>query len=133
MSTPPLDRVQLALHVPDLTEAIAFYRDLFATEPHKVRPGYANFSITRPPLKLALLEDPSRAGGLDHLGVERSSTEAVEAEARRLEASGHVLRREDGTVCCHARQDKHWITDPGSLEWENYVVTDDAPEASAAP
>lgn len=124
-------RTQLALHVPDVEEAVAFYRDLFATEPHKLRPGYANFAIADPPLKLVLIEDPSRPSGLDHLGIERPTPAAVAEEGVRLAGAGHALRHEDGVVCCHARQDKHWASDPGGLSWENYAITDDAPQEPA--
>lgn len=128
---PDTDRVQLALHVPDLDEAVAFYSTLFATTPHKQRPGYANFAISSPPLKLVLLEDASRPSGLDHLGVERVDVARVAQEGARLAEAGVALRHEDGVVCCHARQDKHWASDPGGLEWENYTVTDDDPELPA--
>ena len=125
------DRVQLALHVPDLEAAIDFYSAFFDATPHKVRPGYANFAIASPPLKLVLIEDPSRRTGLDHLGIERVDVPRVAEEAERLAGAGLAVRHVDGVVCCHARQDKHYASDPGGLEWENYTVTDDDPELPA--
>ena len=125
-SVAPESRVQLALNVSDLDAAVEFYSELFRTEPHKVRPGYANFEVADPPLKLVLIE---QAGGesLNHIGVEVFSTERVIAETRRLGAAGLETRVEDGVVCCHAEQDKVWVSDPDGLAWEVYTVTDDEP------
>lgn len=119
-----MSRVQLAINVPDLAEAMAFYSRLFDTEPHKVRPGYANFEIDEPPLKLVLVESDS-ANKLNHLGVEVSDTAKVSAEKRRLAANGLVTIEEDGVVCCHAEQDKVWVTTPDGVRWEVYTITDD--------
>lgn len=124
-------RVQLALNVDDIDAAVAFYSTLFDTAPAKRRPGYANFAIESPALKLVLFENPAAAGTLNHLGVERTSMEEVEAEAGRLEAAGLPLRVEGDVVCCYARQDKHWVSAPDGQEWENYVILDDAPESTS--
>lgn len=119
-----MSRVQLAINVPDLAEAMAFYSRLFDTVPHKVRPGYANFEIDEPPLKLVLVESDS-ANKLNHLGVEVSDTAKVSAEKRRLAANGLATIEEDGVVCCHAEQDKVWVTTPDGVRWEVYTITDD--------
>jgi len=119
-------RLQLALNVDDIDAAVEFYSTLFDTRPAKRRPGYANFAIAEPALKLVLLENPAETGTLNHLGVERDSMAAVEAEADRLEAAGLSLRVEGDVVCCYARQDKHWVTGPDGQSWENYVVLADA-------
>ena len=102
------------------------YSTLFATEPAKRRPGYANFPITNPPLKLVLFENPEATGTLNHLGVERESMAEIEEQAARLEAAGLTLDVEGDVVCCYARQDKHWVTGPDGQSWENYVVLADA-------
>lgn len=117
-------RVQVAINVPDINEAVAFYSRLFGVSPHKERPGYANFEVADPPLKLVLFEQdgPDR---LNHLGVEVEATAAVAAEIRRLAASGLSTEIEDGVVCCHAEQDKVWVKDPGDIRWEIYTITDD--------
>ena len=119
-------RLQLALNVAELDSAIAFYRDLFKTEPHKVRDGYANFEVTDPPMKLILFEN-GRGGDLNHLGVEVETTAEVAAETERLAGLGHELEVEDAVVCCHAEQDKAWARDPSGLRWEVYAITDDDP------
>jgi catechol 2,3-dioxygenase-like lactoylglutathione lyase family enzyme len=121
-----VSRVQLALNVSDLEAAVDFYSKLFGAEPAKRRPGYANFAVADPPLKLVLFENPDQTGTLNHLGVERESMEEVEAEADRLEAAGIALDVEGDVVCCYARQDKHWATGPDHQRWENYVVLADA-------
>lgn len=137
-SAAPESRVQLALNVSDLDAAIGFYSELFRTEPHKLRPGYANFEVADPPLKLVLIEQPA-GGSLNHIGVEVFSTSRVADETRRLGAAGLRTRIEDGVVCCHAEQDKVWVSDPDGLAWEVYTVTDDEPAmielvpASGAP
>jgi len=129
-----MSRLQLALNVDDIDAAVEFYSTLFDTAPAKRRPGYANFAIAEPALKLVLFENPAESGTLNHLGVERDSMEDVEAEADRLEAAGLGLRVESDVVCCYARQDKHWVTGPDGQQWENYVVLADAhPELEAAP
>ena len=121
-----MSRLQLALNVNDIDAAVDFYATLFDTEPAKRRPGYANFKVENPPLKLVLFENPEQTGTLNHLGVERESMEEVEAEADRLEAAGLELRVEGDVVCCYARQDKHWVTGPDGQRWENYVVLADS-------
>jgi catechol 2,3-dioxygenase-like lactoylglutathione lyase family enzyme len=120
-------RIQLALNVDDLGESIAFYTKLFGTEPAKVRPGYANFAITAPPLKLVLLENPGQGGSLNHLGVEVAGTDVVEAEQTRLAEAGLAAVEERGTTCCYARQDKFWVKGaPNGERWEIYAVLDDS-------
>ncbi|MGY1704928.1 ArsI/CadI family heavy metal resistance metalloenzyme [Geodermatophilus sp. SYSU D00697] len=121
-----MSRIQLALRVADLDAAADFYARLFGTAPAKRRPGYANFAIAEPPLKLVLLEgaagEPTR---MDHLGVEVASTEEVAAASSRLADAGLAPRAEDGTACCYAVQDKVWVTGPGGEPWEVYTVTGD--------
>jgi len=121
-------RVQLALNVNDLAESVAFYTKLFGTEPAKVRPGYANFAITEPPLKLVLLENLGQGGSLNHLGVEVADTGTVEAEQTRLAEAGLAAVDERDTTCCYARQDKFWVTGaPNGERWEIYTVLEDSP------
>jgi catechol 2,3-dioxygenase-like lactoylglutathione lyase family enzyme len=120
-------RIQLALNVDDLGESIAFYRKLFGAEPAKVRPGYANFAIGQPPLKLVLLENPGQGGSLNHLGVEVADTGAVEAEQDRLAGAGLAAVKEQDTTCCYARQDKFWVKGaPDGERWEIYTVLADS-------
>ncbi len=121
-------RVQLALNVNDLAESVAFYTKLFGTEPAKVRPGYANFAIADPPLKLVLLENPGQGGSLNHLGVEVTDTGAVEAEQARLAETGLTSGAAGETTCCHAKQDKFWVQGaPDGEAWEIYTVLADSP------
>ena len=121
-------RLQLALNVRDLDEAVAYYSKLFGAKPHKQRPGYANFAIEQPPLKLVLFENANAAERLNHLGVEVFAAEEVEASARRMQAAGILDEVQHETTCCHATQDKAWSTEPQGLRWEWYRITDDAPE-----
>ncbi|MEV0570417.1 ArsI/CadI family heavy metal resistance metalloenzyme [Dactylosporangium sp. NPDC050588] len=122
-----MSRVQLALRVPDLEASVAFYSKLFGTEPAKRRPGYANFAIAEPPLKLVLLEgEPGRPTALDHLGVEVETTEAVDAATGRLTGAGLITLTEGDTECCYALQDKVWVRGPGDEPWEVYVVKGDS-------
>ena len=127
-----MSRVQLALNVAELDSAIDFYAQMFRTEPHKVRPGYANFEVEDPPLKLVLIENPSAAAALNHLGVEVATTSEVHAETQRFGGLGLEMEIEDAVVCCHAEQDKVWVSDPSGTRWEVYTITDDLPEASYA-
>lgn len=131
-------RVQLALNVADLEASVAFYSTVFGVEPHKRRPGYANFAIAEPPLKLVLIEVPAAdrgagvAGALNHLGVEVDSAADVEAAAGRLRSEGLATFDEKDTTCCYALQDKVWVHDPAGAPWEIYTVKDDDP-ADARP
>ena len=121
-----MSRVQLALNVADLDEAITFYSKLFATEPAKVRPGYANFAVVDPPLKLVLIEDAGQtAGSLNHLGVEVATTDEVTAAQVRLVGQGLATAVEQQTSCCYAVQDKVWVDGPGGEPWEIYTVLAD--------
>lgn len=124
-----MSRVQLALRVSDLEGSIAFYRSLFGVEPAKRRPGYANFAVAEPPLKLVLIEgEPGKATVLDHLGVEVDDTATVQEAAERLSELGLFTQVENDTTCCYARQDKVWVHGPGDEPWEVYTVTDDSPD-----
>ncbi len=130
-----MSRVQLALNVTDIDEAVEFYSKLFRAEPAKRRPGYANFAIAEPPLKLVLIEDPSGrsdgvAGALNHLGVEVDTPAEVEAASRRLADTGLLPRIQEATTCCYAVQDKAWVTDPDGAPWEVYTVLADATDAT---
>src|ERR1700733_10749677 len=123
-----MSRVQLALNVNDIDAAVSFYTTLFGTGPAKRRPGYANFAIDQPPLKLVLLENPGQGGTLNHLGVEVGDAGAVDAEQARLAAAGLAAVDERDTACCYARRDKFWVTGaPGGERWEIYTVLEDSP------
>jgi catechol 2,3-dioxygenase-like lactoylglutathione lyase family enzyme len=128
-----MSRLQLALNVPDIDAAVDFYRRLFATEPNKRKPGYANFAITDPPLKLVLFENADATARLNHLGVEVASPEEVAEHRARLAASGIDAVAADGT-CCFAQQEKVWVDAPDGA-WEVYAVLadSDAFEASSTP
>ncbi|MEU8468712.1 ArsI/CadI family heavy metal resistance metalloenzyme [Streptomyces sp. NPDC029006] len=129
-----MSRVQLALHVADLEASVVFYAKLFGVEPAKRRPGYANFAITAPPLKLVLIEgEPGQETRLDHLGVEVDTTDEVTAAATRLKDAGLATFEENDTSCCYALQDKVWVHGPGKEPWEVYVVKADADRMGARP
>jgi predicted enzyme related to lactoylglutathione lyase len=119
-------RVQLALNVDDLDEAIAFYSKLFNTAPAKVKPGYANFAVAEPPLKFVLIENRGHGGTLNHLGVEVESSAAVQTEIARLTNEGMFTEEEIGRTCCFATQDKVWVTGPAGEKWEVYTVLADS-------
>jgi catechol 2,3-dioxygenase-like lactoylglutathione lyase family enzyme len=123
-----MSRLQLALNVDDLDESVAFYAQLFDTEPAKVREGYANFVVTDPPLKLVLIENPGHGGALNHLGIEVADTDTVDATQRRLAARGLATRDERAITCCYALQDKFWVGGtPNGESWEVYTVLADSP------
>ena len=119
-------RVQLALNVSDVDSAVEFYSKLFRTEPAKRRPGYANFAIEEPALKLVLIENAAAGGSLNHLGVEVGSTGQVADAAGRLAGEGLSTRTENETDCCFAVQDKVWVQDPDGAPWEVYTVLKDS-------
>jgi catechol 2,3-dioxygenase-like lactoylglutathione lyase family enzyme len=127
-----MSRLQLALNVDDVDESVEFYSKLFGVEPAKRRPGYANFAIGEPPLKLVLLENPGRGGSLNHLGVEVADVDTVDAEQKRLTDAGLASVDERDTICCYARQDKVWVEGaPNGEQWEIYTVLADSPTFSA--
>jgi catechol 2,3-dioxygenase-like lactoylglutathione lyase family enzyme len=120
-----MSRVQLALNVADLDAAVAFYSKLFGTAPHKERPGYANFAIAEPPLKLVLIQGDGEGGTLNHLGVEVESSADVAAAQQRLTQEGLATATEDEVACCYALQDKVWVDAPDGEPWEIYTVLAD--------
>lgn len=128
-----MSRIQLALNVDDIDEAIAFYSKLFNTAPAKVKPGYANFAVAEPPLKLVLLQNPGQGGSLNHLGVEVESSDQVHAEIARLAGEGMFTEEEIGTTCCFATQDKVWVTGPGGERWEVYTKLADSETFFGSP
>ena len=118
-------RLQLALDVSDIDEAVDFYSKLFGAEPAKRKPGYANFAIENPPLKLVLFENPDNAGGLNHLGVETETSQQVEAAEARMDASGLDTTGVNDNVCCYAGKTETWVVGPDGARWEWYVKTTD--------
>jgi catechol 2,3-dioxygenase-like lactoylglutathione lyase family enzyme len=128
-----MSRVQLALNVDDLDASVAFYTSLLGTGPAKTRPGYANFAVDQPPLKLVLMENPGRGGSLNHLGIEVGDTDAVDAEQTRLATRGLTSVDERDVTCCYAKQDKFWVEGaPDGERWEVYTVLEDSPTFRAA-
>lgn len=128
-----MSRVQLALNVSDIDSAVSFYSKLFKAVPAKTRPGYANFAIAEPPLKLVLIESTAPRGSgvrgaLNHLGVEVEDSAQVRSAVTRLSAEGLNPEVQESTTCCFAVQDKAWITDPDGAPWEVYTVLSDSPE-----
>ncbi len=123
-------RLQLALNVRDLDEAVEFYSRFFNVRPHKLRKGYANFAIDSPPLKLVLFENPNASERLNHLGVEVFSAVEVETARERFTEARILDGGEDGVLCCHATQDKIWANEPQGLNWEWYRIIDDNPDES---
>jgi catechol 2,3-dioxygenase-like lactoylglutathione lyase family enzyme len=122
-----VSRVQLALNVNDIDQAVTFYSRLFGAEPAKRRPGYANFAIAEPPLKLVLLENPGQGGSLNHLGIEVPDVDTVDAEQARLTGAGLAAVDERDTTCCYAQQDKFWVQGaPDGESWEVYTVLADS-------
>src|ERR1700712_4386374 len=132
-----MSRVQLALNVDNLEESISFYSKLFNTQPTKIKPGYANFAVAEPPLKLILMENPGQGGSINHLGVEVADVDTVDSEQTRLSEAGLASIYERGTTCCYAKQDKFWVEGaPNGERWEVYTVLADSPTftlAEAAP
>ncbi|MDQ3945421.1 MAG: VOC family protein [Actinomycetota bacterium] len=127
-----MSRVQLALNVTDLDRAVAFYSKLFGTEPAKLRPGYANFAVSDPPLKLVLFEGQGQGGTINHLGVEVLSSDEVAAAGTRLAGAGLTTANEENTDCCYAVQDKVWVSGPDGEPWEVYTVKADSPVPQGA-
>jgi catechol 2,3-dioxygenase-like lactoylglutathione lyase family enzyme len=128
-----MSRMQLALNVDNLEEAVTFYSKLFDAKPAKLKEGYANFVIAEPPLKLVLLENPGKGGTLNHLGVEVESSDKVHAEIARLSGEGLFTDEEIGTTCCFATQDKVWVTGPAGEKWEVYTVLADSETFGTSP
>ncbi|MGW5454691.1 ArsI/CadI family heavy metal resistance metalloenzyme [Nocardia sp. NPDC003979] len=128
-----MSRIQLALNVDDLDQAVRFYSTLFATEPAKRKPGYANFAVTDPPLKLVLIENAGKGGSLNHLGVEVESSEQVHGEIARLSQAGLFTEEQIATTCCFATQDKVWVSAPDAERWEVYTVLADSETFGSAP
>ena len=119
-------RLQLALNVPNLDEAIDFYSKLFQTEPYKVKPGYANWAIEQPPLKLVVFEsETAEPGSINHLGVETESAEEVVAAEARLAKAGLTTTGIDDTICCFAEKVETWVHAPDGNRWEWYVKQKD--------
>lgn len=129
----PGQRIQLALNVRDLEEAIAYYSKLFGAPVYKRKPGYANFAIDEPPLKLVLFENPDATERLNHLGVEAFDNADVTRAIERLRTAGIAGPEERESTCCFATQDKVWSSDPQGLRWEWYRVLEDAETFFGAP
>lgn len=127
-----MSRVQLALNVHNIDESVAFYSRLLGVEPAKLRPGYANFAVADPPLKLVLIESPGAEERINHLGVEVETAAEVVAADQRLRAAGEEPDPEMGVECCYALQDKVWLTDPDGARWEVYTVLGEAGAGSSA-
>jgi catechol 2,3-dioxygenase-like lactoylglutathione lyase family enzyme len=127
-----MSRVQLSLNVADLDEAVEHYSRYFGVSPAKEKPGYANFAIADPPLKLILVESGAQPGTINHMGVEVADSEAVAGETARMAGAGIDMTVDPTHTCCYATQDKAWTTSPDGLAWEVYAVLADSDEAGAA-
>ncbi len=125
-------RLQLALNVADLGEAIDFYTRMFDTKPAKIEPGYANFAIDEPPLKLVLFENGGEPGSINHLGVETTTAAQVSEAEARLTDQGIDTTGVDDTVCCYAEKTETWVEAPDGLRWEWYVKTGDVAQMEFA-
>ncbi len=125
-------RLQLALNVPDLAAAVDFYSKVLGVEVHKERPGYANFEVAEPPLKLVLFEAPNAVSGLNHLGVEGFDDEFVATARSRLHHADLTREEEHQEVCCHAEQNKVLTYSPDGVMFEFYRITDDDPRPESA-
>jgi len=123
-------RIQLALNVSNLDESIDFYRRMFDVEPARVRPGYANFAVDNPPLKLVLFEGGGLPGSINHLGVESETSEEVEGAWQRLTKAGLVADDIEDTECCYARKTETWVHGPDESRWEWYVRHGDSEQLS---
>ncbi|SDC05246.1 ArsI/CadI family heavy metal resistance metalloenzyme [Nocardioides lianchengensis] len=129
-----MSRIQLALNVDDLEASVDFYRRLLGVEPAKRKPGYANFAVAEPPLKLVLVENPGAGGSLNHLGVEVADVDTVDAELTRLGAAGLASTEERDVTCCYAKQDKFWVEGaPDGERWEVYTKLADAETVAGEP
>jgi catechol 2,3-dioxygenase-like lactoylglutathione lyase family enzyme len=129
-------RLQLALNVRDLDRAVDFYSRMFGAAPARTRPGYANFAIDDPPLKLVLFEAPDGADELhhlNHLGVETHTADEVVAAEARLRDSGLDTTGVDDTLCCYAAKTETWVASPDGARWEWYVRTGDSEVLQSAP
>ncbi len=126
-----MSRVQLALNVTDVDAAVAFYEKVFGTPVTKQRPGYANFAISEPPLKLVLIQN-DQGGTMNHLGVEVDTISEVNKATEGFVDAGLTTYEEQGVECCYAKQDKVFVTDPNGLDWEFYTVLADSPVADKA-
>ncbi len=121
-----MNTFHLSLTVPDLDQAVGFYRELFGVEPAKRKPDYAKFELADPPVALAL--STSTNPGLNHLGIRHETSAEVEQASERLARSGLITLDERDTTCCYARQDKVWVSDPAGNRWEVYTVLEDVEE-----
>ena len=126
-------RLQLALNVKNLDQAVDFYSKMFGVTVNKRKPGYANFAIEEPPLKLVLFEDQDAPERLNHLGVEVFDDDAVPLATSRIKAAGLEHLIEGETNCCFANATKVWATEPDGLRWEWYKVLSDAETFGEAP
>ena len=120
-----MSRLLLAIDVANLDEAIEFYSRMFSSEPSKVRPGYANFTIEEPPLKLVLFEDIANGGSINHLGVEVDDVKMVHEADARMTDEGLTTTGIDETMCCYADKTETWIDGPDDIRWEWYVKRGD--------
>lgn len=127
-----LMRFQLSLNVADVDASVEHYSRLLGIAPAKHRPGYANFAVADPPMKLVLIEGEGAPGTINHMGSEVDSVEAVRADMARLEAQGLPTRTDPVHICCHAVQDKGWTIDPDDVPWEIYTVLDDTDDFGEA-
>jgi catechol 2,3-dioxygenase-like lactoylglutathione lyase family enzyme len=134
MSNQP--KLHVALNVNQFDQSVQFYRALFGQEPVKLKPGYAKFDLSEPPVNLTLNYDGHvvSAGALNHFGIQVDTSAAVLEAKERLRQLGLATYDEMNVDCCYAIQDKIWIKDPNGYPWEIFVVkvADTAPQTNAA-
>lgn len=124
-----MKRMHLHVSVDDITKSIGFYSNLFGATPTVAKPDYAKWMLDDPLVNFAISKRGA-APGLDHIGIQvENDTELLEIK-ERLEKAELSLVTEEGTTCCYAKSDKHWVQDPSGIAWETYRTLDSAPTFS---
>ncbi|WP_084418082.1 ArsI/CadI family heavy metal resistance metalloenzyme [Henriciella litoralis] len=112
-----MKRLHVHVAVDDLTRAIAFYETLFATPPSVVKADYAKWMLDDPRVNFAISARGAKPG-VEHLGIQVEDAGELAEVYDRLERADAPVLEEGDTVCCYARSEKSWITDPAGVPWE---------------
>ncbi|MGM8060810.1 ArsI/CadI family heavy metal resistance metalloenzyme [Vogesella indigofera] len=127
-----MKRLHIHVSVDELATSVRFYNALFGAEPTVLKHDYAKWMLDDPRVNFAISQRGAKAG-LDHLGIQAENGDELAELKQRIDAAGMAALTEEGTTCCYARSDKHWVQDPSGIAWETYHTLDSAPTYNDAP
>ena len=121
-----MKRFHVHVCVDDLDANIRFYSSVFGMPPTVVKTDYAKWMLDDPRVNFALSKRGASAG-VDHLGIQVDSDEELAQLRSQVGLAQIAALEQTGAVCCYAKSNKYWVTDPQGIAWETFHTLDSVP------